>query len=202
MEPDQLRDGDVQELLDPEYWLVFALDWPSGSNVAEGALAVAPSAISRDTASFHAQQVLGCADLHAEKHAANLVLFSDLTRMFATAGTSWASLGVDWQAALRELEEGRHPLMLLTITERAHLLISDPGQSPEQVDYERELLRQAISGRLTEDWPTYIQGWAGEIEDVDEARHAGMWAVRQAEYSEFDGAGEQALRQLRADGII
>lgn len=157
MEPDQLRDEDVLELLEPGYWLVFALEWLSGGSLAEGALAVAPLTTPRDTASFHAQQVLGCADLYARKHATRLVFFSDLTRMHAAAGTSWASLGADWQAALRELEEGPHPSMYLTITERAHLLIGNPGQGPEQVDYERELLRQAISGRLTEDWPTYIR---------------------------------------------
>ncbi len=156
MEPRQLRDDDVQELLRPAYWLVFAIEWPTGSHVSEGALAIAPPTIPRDSASSSTQQVLGCADLYARRHATNVVFFSDLTRIFATAGTSWASLGVDWQAALRELEEGPHPSMHLTITERAHLLVSEPGQSPGQLDYERELLRHAISGRLAEDWPTYI----------------------------------------------
>ncbi|HET9898474.1 MAG TPA: hypothetical protein VFQ44_26390 [Streptosporangiaceae bacterium] len=156
MQPKPLaQPSHADELASPPYWLVFALDWPGDGSLAEAAVAVAPATIPREAVSADAQQVLGSADLYATKHATRLVLFSDLTRMFATAGTSLAALGVDWQAALRELQDDPHLSMLLTITERAHLLISDPGSCS---DYERELLRQAISGKLTEDWPAYIQG--------------------------------------------
>ena len=56
--------------------------------------------IPRETLSRDAVQILGCADLYARKHGQRVVFFSDLTRMFTTAGTSWAQLGVDWESAL------------------------------------------------------------------------------------------------------
>ena len=96
-----------------------------------------------------------------------MVFFSDLTRMFATAGQSWAALGVDWRAALRELEEGPHLAMFLTINERAHLIICDSatghpqvdeGSGLDQVGYERDVVREALTDQLTADWPGYING--------------------------------------------
>lgn len=56
----------------------------------DAAFAVAPEVIPRDGLSNDAYQVLACADLHAGKQAVRVVLFSDLTRMFASAGRSWA----------------------------------------------------------------------------------------------------------------
>jgi hypothetical protein len=81
--------------------------------------------------------------------------------MFATAGTSWASLGVNWQAALDELQNGPYTAMFLTITERAHLLICDPtswstGCAQEPARSERELVRQAVADKLTADWSGYM----------------------------------------------
>lgn len=87
---------------------------------------------------------------------AQVVLFSDLTRMFASAGHSWAGLGVDWQAALDELRVGQHPAMFLTITERAHLLICDPSEA--WADDERDLVRQAIATKLAAGWLPYLRG--------------------------------------------
>lgn len=43
--------------------------------------------------------------------------------MFASACHSWVGLGVDWQAALGELRNGLYPVMFLTITERAAVVI-------------------------------------------------------------------------------
>lgn len=88
--------------------------------MADAAVAVAPGLIPRDKVGYDARQVLGCADLYARKHRERVVLFTDLTRMFTGAGTSWAQLGVYWETALRELREGPFPAMYLTITERAH----------------------------------------------------------------------------------
>lgn len=111
-EPPSVMADAAGELVNPEYWLVFGLEW-SGSEgrvaevgVAEAAVAVTPGMIPRDAVGHDAYQVLGCADLYARKHAERVVFFSDLTRMFTTAGTSWAQLGVDWENALRELREG------------------------------------------------------------------------------------------------
>jgi hypothetical protein len=151
----------AERLLAPAYWLVAGLEWPAGTGPSEAAWAIAPDLIPRDTLSSNAYQVLGCAHLYAGKHSARVVFFSDLTRMFATAGTSWASLGVDWQAALTELQSGPYPAMFLTITERAHRLICDPtswstGCAQEPARPERELVRQAVADKLAADWSGYM----------------------------------------------
>ena len=59
-----------RELAEPGYWLVAALEWPSGSRITEAAFVVAPEMIPRDKLSNDAYQVLGCADLCAGEHAA------------------------------------------------------------------------------------------------------------------------------------
>jgi hypothetical protein len=154
------------ELLHPAYWLVHSLDWPGG-DLAEAAVAVAPSMIPRDALSWSASQILGCADLYARKRAARVIFFSDLTRMFADAGHSWAQLGVDWEAALRELEDGPFPTMFLTISERGYHFISSPALhmlvigakgAEEATEGERDLVRQAIAQQLAADWPSYMRG--------------------------------------------
>jgi hypothetical protein len=166
------------ELLHPAYWLVHGLPWPDDSDMAEAALAVAPSMIPRETLSRDAVQILGCADLYARKHGSRVIFFSDLTRMFTTAGTSWAQLDVDWESALQELEDRPFPKLFLTISERAHLficgptadlLIVGPEGAQEAAETERGLVRQAIASMLTADWPPYMQ----QIIDVGRTRLAG-----------------------------
>src|SRR5260221_8881052 len=148
-----------EEVLNPPYWLVFGLEWPGAGDggMAEAALAVAPGMIPRELVSRDSYQVLGCADLYARKHAERVIFFSDLTRMFTAAGTSWAELGVDWENALQELVVGPFPAMFLTISERAHLLICDPatnllmvgsGGTADEAGSERDLVRQAITSQL------------------------------------------------------
>jgi hypothetical protein len=122
--------------------------------------------IPHDALSHDAFQVLGCADLYARKHAHRVVFFSDLTRMFTKAGTSWTQLGVAYQNALRELHDGKFPTMFLTITERRYLAICDPAvpqstathsKTGETPPSDRELARQAITRQLASDWPAYMQ---------------------------------------------
>ncbi|HET7015062.1 MAG TPA: hypothetical protein VFI65_14190 [Streptosporangiaceae bacterium] len=163
MSPDTLQFvlSGAERLLSPAYWLVAGLEWPGGNGPSEAAWAIAPDLVPRDALSNDAYQVLGSAHLYAGKHSARVVFFSDLTRMFATAGTSWASLGVDWQAALAELQNGPYPAMFLTVTERARLLICDPtswsiGWAQEPARPERELVRQAVCDKLTADWSSYM----------------------------------------------
>lgn len=151
----------AERLLAPAYWLVAGLEWSGGPGLGEAAWAIAPDLVPRDALSSDAYQVLGCAHLYAGKHSARVVFFSDLTRMLATAGTSWASLGVDWQAALSELQNGPYPAMFLTVTERAHLLICDPtswttGCAQEPARPERELVRQSVADELAADWSGYM----------------------------------------------
>jgi hypothetical protein len=159
--------GAADELLNPAYWLVVGLEWQGDGVMAEPAVAIAPGTIPRDVVSHDTYQVLSCADLYARKHGQRVIFFSDLTRMFATAGTSWSQLGVDWEAALRELREGPFPAMYLTISEHAYLLICNPasqlmlltpGQAEAAAQDERELVRQAITRQLASDWPSYMHG--------------------------------------------
>ena len=168
MQADPRRDGAraADELLHPAYWLVHGLPWQRDGGMAEAAVATAPGMIPRETLSRDAFQILGCADLYARKHGPRVVFFSDLTRMFTTAGTSWAQLGVDWENALREIEDGPFPRLFLTISERAHLFICDPatdtvlagpGGVQEAAEAERRLVRKAITGKLADDWPPYMQ---------------------------------------------
>jgi hypothetical protein len=163
-QPDDARAAD--ELMHPSYWLVHGLPWQGDGDLAEAAAAIAPGMIARESLSRDAFQILGCADLYARKHRSRVVFFSDLTRMFTAAGTSWAQLGVDWESALQELQDGPFPGLLLTISERAHviicnpatrLLLAGPGGEEEATDAERQLVRQAIASRLTADWPPYMQ---------------------------------------------
>ena len=167
MQPDpQLADTRAtDELLHPSYWLVHGLPWQGDGNIVEAAIAIAPGMIDRETLSRDAFQILGCADLYVAKRGQSVVFFSDLTRMFTTAGTSWVQLSIDWESALQELQDGPFPGLLLTISQRAHIFICDAAtrlifagpDSTEAADAERELVRQAIARTLTADWPPYLQ---------------------------------------------
>jgi hypothetical protein len=166
------------ELLRPSYWLVHGLPWQGDGSRAEAALAIAPGMIDRDSLSRDAFQILGCADLYASKRGSRVVFFSDLTRMFTTAGTSWAQLGIDWDGALQELQDGPFPAMFLTISQRAHIFICNPATrlllygpdgEEEATDVERELVRQVIARQLTADWPPYLQ----QLIDTGRVRIAG-----------------------------
>jgi hypothetical protein len=156
----------TDELLYPSYWLVSGLDWQGDAATAEAAAAIAPAMIPRAAVSHDARQVLGCADLYSRKHSMHVVFFSDLTRMFAIAGTSWTELGVDWENGLDELHDGAFPLMLLTVTRLAYLQICNPASRESMaphhgaengVDSEREAVRQAITQELINDWPGYMR---------------------------------------------
>jgi hypothetical protein len=170
MQPDaSTADALPDEVLRPSYWLVSGLDWQISDAVSEAAVAVAPAMIPRDAVSYDTRQVLGCADLYVRKHGQHVVFFSDLTRMFADAGTSWSQLGIDWEKALQELRGGLFPALFLTISELAYVVICDPAVLPAPVsngdeqsaDDERELVRTAVAGQLMRDWPPYVQAAGG-----------------------------------------
>ena len=157
----------TDELLYPEYWLVSGLEWHGDGPTAEAAFAVAPGVIPRDALRRDGSQVLGCADLYVRKHGHRVTLFSDLTRMFADAGTSWSRLGVDWERGLRELHDGSFPAVFLIVSERAYHCICSAADgrsmltqsgTGDAADNERDLLRQAIARQLAFAWPAYIHG--------------------------------------------
>ncbi|MGH3304996.1 MAG: hypothetical protein ACRDOK_25670 [Streptosporangiaceae bacterium] len=156
----------TDDMLHPTYWLVSGLAWQGPT--AEAAMAVAPGLIPRNALSDDTCQVLGCADLHARKRGLRVVFFSDLTRMFTSAGSSWLQLGVDWESALRELRDGQFPAMFLTISEPAYLIICNPircevptrAAATETAADECEPIRRALAGRLVSDWPAYLQSAA------------------------------------------
>lgn len=148
------------DLLRPAYWLVFGTEWHGDGIVSEAAAAVAPGVIPRDAITGDVDQVLGCADLFARKHGRRVIFFSELTRMFAVAGRSWADLGVDWQSALRELAEGRFPAIYLTVSRRGYDLICDPslGSDAAGPSTELEQLRQMATDDIADRWSAYAKG--------------------------------------------
>ena len=166
------------QLLDPEYWLIFGLEWTGGPDMAEAAYAVAPGVIPRHMLGEDACQILECADLYVGKRGGRAIFFSDLTRMFASAGKSWPDLGVDWEAALADLQSGSFPALYLTISQRAHLSICDaatrlimygPSGREEATEAERDLARQVLARQLAADWPGYVRSLieAGKLRLVD-----------------------------------
>jgi len=168
MQPDPQPDDAraTGELLHPSYWLVYGLPWQTDGDLAEAAVAIAPGMIPREPLSRDASQILGCADLYARKRGESVIFFSELTRMFTAGGTSWAELGVDWETALQELQDGPFPALLLTISQRAHificnpatrLLLAGPDGEEEATDAECQFVRQAIATKLTTDWPPYMR---------------------------------------------
>jgi hypothetical protein len=166
MPPDPVLDDDtVERLLRPGYWLVSGLEWSGNAGMAEAAVAIAPSMIPRSVLSRDGAQVLRRADQYAEEHAVRVVFFSDLTRALTLAGTSWAELGIDWESALGDLQDGPYPALYLTVSERAYVLLCSAAVTVNVVSRkgvqpgndERELVRQALTDRLSADWPPYIQ---------------------------------------------
>jgi hypothetical protein len=177
MQAEPQLDAAFDELLHPAYWLVMGLEWQGDGAMAEAAVAVAPGIIPRDSVGHDLGQVLGCANLYAQRRGRRVIFFSDLTRMFADVGTSWSQLGVDWQKALQDLQHSRFPAMYLTISRRAHALICNPASRPlmttptgsEDTTEERELVRQAITRQLANDWAPYMQS----IMDAGRIRQTG-----------------------------
>ena len=161
-----LGDGAVEWLLRPDYWLVSGLEWHGSGPMAEAALAIAPGMVPRDALSRHGAEVLRRADQYAHEKAVSVVFFADLTRTLTLVGTSWAELGVDWEAALAHLQGGPYASLYLTISERAYLLLCNPAVTVHVLDRtgvqqgsdERELVRQALTERLSADWPPYTRG--------------------------------------------
>ena len=85
-QPEPAGSESFGQLLDPEYWLIFGLEWTGDAGMAEAAYAVAPGVIPRHMLGEDARQILECADLYVRKRGGRAIFFSDLTRMFASSG--------------------------------------------------------------------------------------------------------------------
>jgi hypothetical protein len=151
---DAARSG---ELLRPSCWLAWGsgAGQPTGDMPGEAAV-VAPGLIPRGELCSSARQILDGAALYARQRAVRLVFFSDMTRLLTSGGQSWADLGVDWEAGLRELEGGDFARIFLAVSERAYLTMCDPV--PGSLTGDRRQLRQVMTRQIEADWARWIQG--------------------------------------------
>ena len=164
-QPDDTRAAD--ELLHPSYWLVHGLPWQGDGDLAEAAVAIAPGMIARESLSRDAFQILGCADLYARKHGSRVIFFSDLTRMFTAAGTSWAAtrhrLGRRAPRAAGRPVPGAVPDDLRA-GPHLHLRPRDtaaPRRAGRRRGSDRRRARSSSArpspAKLAADWPPYMQ---------------------------------------------
>ena len=164
----------MSTLREPSWWLVHGLPWPEdATGMAEAAFASSqdatltlrpqgangqPVPVSRDL-----QAVLLAAQAVADRTGARVVFLSEATLWLAGHGQGWEKLGVDWAAALAELE--RSCGMRISVSETAHSIICSASseltihsQSGVRVvtDQERRLVKEQLAARLAADWPGYI----------------------------------------------
>ncbi|GLZ01947.1 hypothetical protein [Actinoplanes sp. NBRC 103695] len=161
------------QLAQPPYWLVFGLPWPAGQEPArEAVAAIAPPLVTRDTSlPRDVGDVLAMADAYQRMSGGRVVFLSDLTKWLDQRGSSWAARGTGYEGALAFLlgRQSSTPLMYLTITQRAHVIICDAsregvtlhftnGAPPERVStQERQLVHQVLEQQLVADWPPYMR---------------------------------------------
>jgi len=98
------------------------------------------------------------------------VFASDLSYLLGSRGRTWEDLGIDFDAALAELEAREAVGRYFMISERAHTTLCDTlgelttvysSRAVVQTRAEREPERAALRGmftdRLMEDWPPMIR---------------------------------------------
>lgn len=106
----------MRTLREPSWWLVHGLPWPQdATGMAESAFASSPDAAlalrpqgadgQPIPPSRTLETVLLVAGAVASRTRARVVFLSDATLWLADHGLSWEKLGVDWAAALAELEQ-------------------------------------------------------------------------------------------------
>ena len=153
----------MSTLREPSWWLVHGLPWPEGATgMAEAAFASAPDATltlrpqgadgQPVAVSRTLEAVLLVARAFARRTGARVVFLSDATLWLTDHGLSWEKLGIDWAAALAELEQACG--LCITVSETAHSIICSAARmhtihSPagERVvtDNERELVNLGLS---------------------------------------------------------
>lgn len=163
---------DLEELfLRPPYWLMFGLPWPSqdpDATMAEAAFAVAPDCVPRRGLAQDVDDVLGFTGLYAKENPGQrTVWFTDVTRWLDQKGSSWASLGVDWEYALNTILDMPILGLYMTISRRAYchlintaetfVLHHPDGTSERLTDEERQVVHDAFEQTLSRDWPSFVQ---------------------------------------------
>jgi hypothetical protein len=161
-------------LVEPSYWFVHGLPWSGGpAGMQQAAAAIAPSAVPRDGLPADAARILEVADAFQAQQGGRVVFFSDLTRWLDSQGHDWLSLGTDWERGIASCDA--LPGVLLTISQRAHVIICDashegatvrlPDGSTEQITPgEREVVHQVIERQLAADWPPFARSLVGDAD--------------------------------------
>lgn len=158
-------------LVNPPRWLVFGTEWAGSPDdlFAESAVAIAPGQVPLSALSRDARNVVQLSVALGRRSGHRTVFFSDMTALLHEDGQSWPGLGIDWERALRELQDVPLPALFLSLSHRAHVIlcwsgrgnltIRSPGcPSGEQIAVaEREAVRAAITEMLVSDWAPYIE---------------------------------------------
>ena len=163
----------MQVLLKPRYWLVIGTEWtaPSGTPMAEAAVAFVPDAVPEQMLTRQSAMVLGFAGRYGAKHVdGRVVFFSDLTRMLSRENSSWLDFSVDWEKVVEELTgpDAPFPSLALTLSQRGHAILCDAsvegmtlytrdGSVERVTETERHDVHQALEDILVRDWPPYVQ---------------------------------------------
>jgi len=165
-------------MTDPSWFLVTGLPWPEdqdNAEVAEAALVIAPHVtqaarpvgpdgkpvpLGRDLA-----RMLDAGSRCAAALRKQVIFLSDITCWLAGIGLSWERIGVDFPAALNELEHQAVGLYL-ELSQRAYTILCSTartltihytsGDRSEVPPGERELLRAKFETALDAGWPGYV----------------------------------------------
>src|SRR5689334_21849511 len=115
---------DQELFIHPQYWLMYALPWPSRDpevSMAEAAFALAPGCVWLKDLPKDVDDVFGFTELYAREHPdQRLIWFTDVTRWLGAQGRSWSALGVDWEYALATITEMPILGFYMTISHRAY----------------------------------------------------------------------------------
>jgi hypothetical protein len=135
--------------------------------MGEGAFAIAPRSVGKSIPQY-VDGVLGVTAVYAKEHPAQRVVwFTDVTRWLDARGHSWASLDIDWERALMEIQELPILGLYITVSRRAYTHLAnaakratifyDDGTSEPLTEKEREAVRAALEKTLDSDWPPYVR---------------------------------------------
>ena len=144
-------------LLNPEFWLVIGLEWPSQSEAfAESAIAIAPGIVPRQMISAGASVVLDIATEMARNQNKRVVFFSELSDLLRVHGVSWEDLNVDWEAVIEELAKSNFVALFLTLSQFHHFIICTfnvPLDGRQDItEKDRSETRAFIAATLQRDW--------------------------------------------------